>query len=138
MAAPRAPRKTPAPRNAATLFVPVLERTLRSLPTTPADEVTVHLARRYARAIDDAHRSGPDAAATALGSFGPKLLAVLERLGATPSARLRGLGGRQDGGDAPAGGGRAAGRAERPVSWLEEMRQARAASEAAELEADGG
>lgn len=52
-----------------------------ALSLTPADEAAAALARQYALAID----ADPDE----LGNLGPKLLAALTALGATPAARSR-------------------------------------------------
>lgn len=58
--------------------------TVRALTLTPADTGAVRLALDYAAAIDDA-----DEQADALAALGPKLLATLEALGATPAARAK-------------------------------------------------
>lgn len=127
------PRKTPArPRPAAVLFVPVVERTIRALVLGPGDEAAAHLARRYAQAIDDARRfRDPDAAGRALERLGPKLLAVLDKLGGTPAARSKLLGGT---GATPPAGDEEPDDVERPpapVGWLDAMRTARAERESA-------
>lgn len=129
------PAKAPARRaSGPVLFVPVVERTIRSLVLGPGDEAAAHLARRYAKAIDDAGRfRDPEAAARALERLGPKLLAVLDKLGGTPASRSRLLGGtgappppdpeldEADGEERPPA----------PVGWLDAMRQARAERESA-------
>ncbi|HEX6579207.1 MAG TPA: hypothetical protein VF082_12655 [Jiangellaceae bacterium] len=90
------------------LIAPDVAKTLAALTSlAPEDTAAVRLARRYAAAIDDAPA---DERVAALGTFGPKLLAVLEQLGATPKARAARKG------EAPSGTGRlAALRAARPA-----------------------
>ena len=71
-----------------TLVSPDVAETLRNLPDlTDADAAAVKLARLYAAAIDACDT--PDA----LDKLGPKLLAALEALGATPRARASRKGG---------------------------------------------
>src|SRR5258708_32494072 len=67
-------------------------------PGAPADSAAVKLAQRYAAAIDDA-----DNRAEALERLGPRLLAVLEALGATPAARAKLKEGRAAGSGKPGG-----------------------------------
>lgn len=88
------------------LIAPDVAETLKKLTALSAeDAAAVKLARRYAAAIDGA--ADQDAA---LAMFGPKLLAVLEQLGATPKSRSARKGG------APSGTGKlAALRAARPA-----------------------
>jgi hypothetical protein len=62
------------------LFAAAVATTLSALALTEADTAAVRLARRYATAIDN----GGD-----LADLGPKLLACLTALGATPAARAR-------------------------------------------------
>ncbi|HEX7038674.1 MAG TPA: hypothetical protein VF202_01015 [Trueperaceae bacterium] len=62
------------------LLTPAVNATLKHLDLAAADDAAVVLARKYAAAID----AGTD---ETLNDLGPKLLAVLESLGATPRAR---------------------------------------------------
>lgn len=124
------PAKTPARRSAgAVLFLPVVERTLRALVLGPGDEAAAHLARTYARAIDDSRRHrDPERYARALERMGPKLLGVLDKLGATPSGRGRLLGG-TGAAPPPEPEDDEEERPPSPVGWLADMRQARASRE---------
>lgn len=113
-------------RPADDLISPVVAEALSNLPDlTPADTAARHLAGRYAAAIDqasgvDVDRIGdaldPDdmtgrqmlarlarqvEAQAVLGELGPKLLAVLEALGATPRARAVRKGGVGNGSSLP-------------------------------------
>lgn len=72
-------------RSADTLLAPVVEASIAALTLADEDAAVVRLARRYAAAID----ADPDA----LETFGPKLLAALTALGATPAGRVRLKGG---------------------------------------------
>jgi hypothetical protein len=67
-------------RDAGELLAPAVNDTVAALTLAPEDAAAVKLAQRYAAAIDD----GGD-----LEKLGPKLLAALESLGATPAARAR-------------------------------------------------
>lgn len=58
--------------------------TLDALQLAPGDAAAKRLATRYAAAIDAAENH-----AEALDKLGPKLLATLEALGATPQARAK-------------------------------------------------
>lgn len=69
-------------RDASHLIGPALSETIRNLPTKPEDAAAIKLAETYARSIDGASDE-PDV----LRDLGPKLLAVLEALGASPRAR---------------------------------------------------
>lgn len=69
-------------RGADNLIAPAVTNAIQTLPLEPEDEAAVTLARQYATAIDESD----DPAAT-LNDLGPKLLATLEQLGATPKAR---------------------------------------------------
>jgi len=106
-------------QDAADLLGPAVEESLRALSLAPSDEGAKQLARAYARQIDDAARAevlaeraldeipADDVMARAyvqalaakveakelVEKLGPKLLAVLESLGATPAARGRMKGG---------------------------------------------
>jgi hypothetical protein len=71
-------------RDAGELLGPAVAETVAALTLTPADGAAVKLAQRYAAAIDTAESPGE-----ALERLGPKLLAALESLGATPAARAR-------------------------------------------------
>lgn len=64
------------------MFAPVVTEALKNVALTDADKAAVLLARRYADAIDLAEDRDQ-----ALALFGPKLLAVLGELRATPKAR---------------------------------------------------
>lgn len=66
------------------LLAPAVAATLRELDLTELDSATAKLAGQYARAIDDAD---PEDRPVALRDLGPKLLACLVELGATPRAR---------------------------------------------------
>lgn len=120
------------------LIAPAVAETIEALDTTKADAGAVRLAKRYARDLDDAAvisatltkalrdllALNPDLhdrfltlatrieETAVLASIGPKLLAALESLGATPAARAR-----LTGGGAPGGGD----------SRLQQMRNARGA-----------
>src|SRR5260370_38438836 len=71
-------------RDAGELVGPAVAATVTGLTLTAADAAAVKLAQRYAAAID-----GADNRAEALERLGPRLLAVLESLGATPAARAK-------------------------------------------------
>lgn len=97
------------------LIAPDVAETVRNLPDlTDADAAAVKLAIRYARTIDAAAQLAADLAVfdvdednakrlyalikavdaqTVLDTLGPKLLAVLDSLGATPKARAARKGG---------------------------------------------
>ena len=102
--------KVRAVRSAADLISPLFEQTATALDQlTAVDAAALQLARRYAAAIDDAHQvaAALDAvepedddmrarvaalaarvdAITTLDRLGPKLLAALDALGATPRGR---------------------------------------------------
>lgn len=72
-------KRTGTPPNA--LVSTALVKTVSSLPRTDQDAAVIQLARRYAAAIDE------NPSATVLEKIGPKLLAALIELGATPAAR---------------------------------------------------
>ncbi len=72
--------------------------TLDALKLAPEDTAAKRLAARYAAAIDTA-----ESTQDALDKLGPKLLAVLESLGATPAARARPKEGKASGGSKPSG-----------------------------------
>jgi len=102
-------------RSADQLLAPAVEQTLAALQPDTVDAAAVRLAQRYARDIDEASlitaslepvlrelmaldpklhdRLLPLAVrierTAVLASLGPKLLAALEQLGATPAARAR-------------------------------------------------
>lgn len=61
------------------LIAPAIHATINALQTGPEDSGAVQLAHIYAKRIDDDPES--------LEQIGPKLLAVLESLGATPKGR---------------------------------------------------
>src|SRR5258708_37971617 len=69
-------------RDAGELLGPAVAETVTGLTLAAADAAAVKLAQRYAAAID-----GADNRAEALERLGPRLLAVLESLRATPAAR---------------------------------------------------
>ena len=77
-------------RSADELLGPAVEEAIGSLNLAPEDAAAVRLARSYAAAIDTA--ANPQ---DALERFGPKLLAALNALGASPRSRsiLRARGG---------------------------------------------
>lgn len=81
------------------LLRPAVEATLAALELTDADAALVKLTRRYAHVIDHAEDS-----LIALERLGPKLLAALQALGATPAYRAR----RRTGGGDRAGDNRLA------------------------------
>src|SRR5258707_6084763 len=85
-------------RDAGELLAPAVAGTVAALTLTAADAAAVKLAQRYAAAIDDA-----DNRAEVLEKLGPKLLAALEALGATPAARARLKEGKATGGGKPSG-----------------------------------
>jgi hypothetical protein len=70
-------------RDADKLLAPAVERTLGELHLGPIDDAVATLAQRYAAAIDQADDDD------ALEDLGPKLLAALQALNATPAARAR-------------------------------------------------
>lgn len=88
-------------RDSEQLLDSAVATTLDSLDLADADAAAARLVRHYAAAIDAAHCSecGAD---TSLDTLGPRLLAALEALGATPAARAR----RSKGGGQSAGTGR--------------------------------
>lgn len=69
-------------RSADTLIGPAVAETLRNLELSEEDAAAAVLAQRYADAIDNAEDQ-----AEMLKELGPRLLACLESLGATPKAR---------------------------------------------------
>ena len=71
-------------RTADSLVAPAVANVIQHLPLAAEDEAAATLARQYAAAIDEA-----DYPEKALDDLGPKLLAVLEALGATPRARAQ-------------------------------------------------
>lgn len=75
-------------QSANNLLATEVANTIRSLDVTGEDAAAVKLARLYATEIDQAEDK-----AAALDKLGPKLLAVLESLGATPTARAKLKGG---------------------------------------------
>ena len=80
-------------RDADKLLVPAVERTLGELALGTVDDAVATLAQRYAAAIDD------DEESDVLTDLGPKLLATLQQLQATPAARAK----RRTGGGGDAG-----------------------------------
>lgn len=89
--------------------------TLEQLKLGPMDTAAAQLARKYAKAIDDANDL-----AEAISYNGPKLLSCLESLGATPAARarmIRGARGRMRGGGGDGGN--------EGKSRLDQLREAR-------------
>lgn len=68
-----------------------VSETVEALDLKPEDVTATRLAMKYAEAIDAAATLGMDTAAGALERFGPKLLACLVELGATPKARSAAL-----------------------------------------------
>src|SRR5258708_20648956 len=85
-------------REAGEVLGPAVAATVAGLTLAAADSAAVKLAQRYAAAIDDA-----DNRAEALERLGPKLLTVLESLGATPAGRAKLKEGRPAGGSKPGG-----------------------------------
>lgn len=72
-------------RDADELLEPVVAKTVATLTLAPEDAAAAGLALRYAAEIDAAADK-----AEALDRLGPKLLSVLESLGATPRSRTAG------------------------------------------------
>ncbi len=70
------------------LLAPVVAESVAALTLAPQDAAAARLARRYAEAIDAAEDTD-----AALDTYGPKLLAALAALGATPTARKARAGG---------------------------------------------
>jgi len=70
-------------RDADKLLAPAVERTLGELRLGTVDDAVATLAQRYAAAIDT------DEEGDALTDLGPKLLAALQALQATPAARAK-------------------------------------------------
>jgi hypothetical protein len=79
---------TRALRSAGELLAPAVAETIAALDLSTEDAAAVRLAGRYAATIDTAEDR-----AEAMEKLGPKLLAVLESLGATPAARAKLRGG---------------------------------------------
>lgn len=77
-------------RPADNLLAPAVQEAINAAKTEPVDVGAVKLALTYARAIDDA---SPDEHSDTLANLGPKLLAALEQLHATPKSRTVGKGG---------------------------------------------
>ncbi len=71
-------------RSADMLLAPAVERTLAKLELGAVDDAVATLAQRYAAAIDQAE-DGDEV----LADLGPKLLAALQQLIATPAARSK-------------------------------------------------
>lgn len=69
-------------RSVETLIAPAVAETIGGLTLSPEDAAAIRLAERYAAAIDAAEEQQET-----LDKLGPKLLAVLDALGATPRAR---------------------------------------------------
>lgn len=98
-------------RDAADLLAPAVAETVAALQVAPEDAAAVRLAQRYAATIDRAAEIAADLdeippedydtekliralrakveAQAVLAELGPKLLAALEALGATPAARAK-------------------------------------------------
>jgi hypothetical protein len=74
-------------RDADKLVLPQVRHTIEQLPLLAADSAAATLAERYADAIDQPSCPECGGHKQALIDLGPKLLAVLESLGATPKAR---------------------------------------------------
>lgn len=70
------------------LLAPAVAKTIAALTLADEDAAAVRLAQQYAATIDAASDK-----AEAMAVLGPKLLACLEQLGATPAARARLKGG---------------------------------------------
>jgi hypothetical protein len=70
-------------RDADKLLAPAVERTLGELQLGTVDDAVATLAQRYATAIDQ------DEEGETLAEVGPKLLAALQQLMATPAARSK-------------------------------------------------
>jgi hypothetical protein len=75
-------------RDADGLLLTAVATTIAELNLDDIDTAAVELAKHYAAAIDAGHCSECDADRD-LDLLGPKLLAVLESLGATPAARSK-------------------------------------------------
>lgn len=118
-------RKARALRPAEQLLAPIVAAAIAELELTPADAAVVRLAEEYAARLDEAahlaHRLavlaeraddpaeayrllGKVQAQTVLSDLGPKLLAALAALGATPAARARIRSGAGGGAPRAAGG----------------------------------
>lgn len=69
------------------LILPEVRHTIEKLTLLPEDSAAATLAERYAAAIDQAACPECGGQREALKDLGPKLLAALEQLGATPRAR---------------------------------------------------
>lgn len=79
-------------QEASRLLEPAAAEAIGQLDLKPCDVAAARLAVSYARAIDELA-----AAPEALDKLGPKLLAVLESLGATPVARRKVMDGKAPG-----------------------------------------
>lgn len=75
-------------RSADGLLATAVAATINELDLDDEDKAAAELAKHYAAAIDTDHCSECNADRS-LDTLGPKLLACLEALGATPSARAR-------------------------------------------------
>lgn len=71
-------------RSADELLAPAVAASVAGLELAPSDAAVVRLAQSYAAAID-----GAEDPRDALEKLGPKLLAALQALQATPAARAR-------------------------------------------------
>lgn len=78
---------SPSIRSADALIGPAVAETLQELELTPENAAAARLASVYARAIDSANE---DDRAKVLAELGPKLLACLVELRATPRAAAKG------------------------------------------------
>lgn len=75
-------------RDADDTLTAAVATTIHELGLDDVDSAAVALARHYAEAIDAGHCDDCDAD-TSLDTLGPKLLAALDALGATPAARSK-------------------------------------------------
>jgi hypothetical protein len=75
-------------RDADDLLLSAVKKTITELDLDDMDAAAVELAEQYATAIDASYCDKCEADSS-LDTLGPKLLAVLESLGATPVARSK-------------------------------------------------
>jgi len=78
------PRRAPGPRDAESLLVTHVDRTVAALDLEDCDRAAAALAREYAAAIDSSENLG-----YSMRWIAPLLLDALDALGATPASRAR-------------------------------------------------
>jgi hypothetical protein len=81
------------------MMLPAVLEAIDALEVDDIDAGVVRLAKAYAESIDHGRCFHCDSKLSVLESLGPKLLAALEQLGATPAARAKLKGGGAQRGD---------------------------------------